>query len=86
MLHPLKLGSVNHWSMENIREDVKLNIRTRNMLFLKLLGDLSFLKGMWKSLLSVIPRYYRRPNYLNMLARSIVILYDDQKQGAEKFI
>jgi hypothetical protein len=39
-----------------------------------------------EKVLSVIPKYYRRPNDLNMLARGTVILYDDQKQGAEKFI
>jgi hypothetical protein len=37
-----------------------------------------------EKVLSVIPKYYSRPNDLNMLARSTTILYDDQNQQETK--
>jgi hypothetical protein len=39
-----------------------------------------------EKVLSVIPKYYRRPDDLNLLVRSTSILYSDQKPGAEKII
>jgi hypothetical protein len=85
MLHPLKLGSVNHWSMEKIIEDVK-QYSDEEYVVSEIVGRPVLSKRYVERVLSVIPKYYRRPNDLNMLARSTTILYDDQKQGAEKFI
>jgi hypothetical protein len=39
-----------------------------------------------EKVLSVIPKYYRYLNDLNMLACSTTILYDDQKQSGDKII
>lgn len=77
MLHPLKLGSVNHWSMEKIIEDVK-QYSDEEYVVSEIVGRPVLSKRYVEKVLSVIPKYYRRPNDLNMLARSTVILYDDQ--------
>jgi hypothetical protein len=85
MFHPFKLGLVNRWSEDMILEEVK-KYSDEESVVSEIVGGPVLSKRYVEKVLSAIPKYYRRPNDLNMLARSTVILYDDQKQGAEKFI
>jgi hypothetical protein len=73
MFHPFKLGLVNRWSEDTILEEYVVS---------EIVGRPVLSKRYVEKVLSVIPKYYRRPNDLNMLARSTTILYDDQKQEA----
>ena len=85
MFHPIKLGLANHWSMEKILEELK-QYSDEEYVVSEIVGRTILSKKYAEKLLSIIPRYYRRPNDLNLLVRSTSILYSDQKQGAEKFI
>jgi hypothetical protein len=79
MFYPVKHGSVNHWSMEKIIEDVK-QYSDEEYVVSEIVGRPVLSKRYVEKVLSVIPKYYRRPNDLNMLARSTTILHDDQNQ------
>jgi hypothetical protein len=85
MFHPIKLGSVNHWSMEKILEEVK-RYSDEEYVVSEVIGRTILSRRYAGKILSIIPKYYRRPNELNLLVRSTSILYDDQKQPGDKII
>jgi hypothetical protein len=85
MFHPIKLGMVNHWSMEKILEEVKEYAYEENVVS-EIIGRTILSRRYAEKILSIIPQYYRRPNDLNLLIRSTSILYSYQKQGTEKII
>jgi hypothetical protein len=79
MFYPLKHGSMYHWSMEKIIEDVK-QYSNKEFVVSEIVERPVLSKRYVEKVLFVIHKYYRRPNDLSMLARSTTILYDDQKE------
>lgn len=85
MFHPFKLGLVNRWSEDTILEEVK-KYSDEEYVVSEIVGRPVLSKRYVEKVLSVIPKYYRGPDDLNLLVRSTSILYSDQKPGAEKII
>ena len=77
MFHPLTLGMVNYWSMEKILEEVK-QYSDKQSVVSEIVGRTTLSKRYAEKILSIVPKYYQRPNDLDLLTRSTVILYDDQ--------
>lgn len=78
IFQPIKFGLFNHRSMEKIVEDLK-QYSDEESVVSEIIGRTILTKRYVEKILSIIPKYYRRPNDLNVLARSTTILYDDQK-------
>jgi hypothetical protein len=79
MFHPINYGMVNHWSMEKITEDVKQYSDEQSVVS-EIVGRAIVSKRYVEKILSIIPKYYRRPKDLDLLTRSTTILYDDRNQ------
>jgi|ERR687892_2608326 hypothetical protein len=82
MFHPIKLGLVKRWSEDTILEEVR-KYSDEEKIVSEIIGRTILSKRYAEKILSIVPKYYRRPNDLNLLACSTTILYDDQKQGAD---
>ena len=82
---PIKFGLFNHWAIEKIIEDVKQYLDQQNVVS-EIVGRIIVSERYKEKILSIIPKYYRRSKDLDLLTRSTTILYDDQKQPAEKII
>ena len=78
MFHPIKYGLFNHWEMGKIIEDVK-EYSDEQLVVSEIVGRTIISTRYKEKILFIVPKYYRRPKDLDLLARSITILYDDQK-------
>jgi hypothetical protein len=82
VFHPIRWSLVNHWSKEKLLEEVK-KYSDEQIAASEIIGRTIIFKRFVEKIISVISKYYKRPQDLRLLIDTAILLYNDRKQAAD---
>jgi wyosine [tRNA(Phe)-imidazoG37] synthetase (radical SAM superfamily) len=88
VFHPIRSSYVNHWSTEKLLKEVK-EYSDREIAASEIIGRTIISKRFAEKILFIISKYiiskyHQRPHDLKLLIHTAMLLYNDQKQVADR--